>query len=442
MPVSLKLDRRTFLRGVGVTMGLPLLDAMQPRLSIAGDEGTPNIPSRMAFIFIPNGAVEKYWMPTGEGRDFEFSKTLAPLASFRDDLNILSHLCHEMGKPQGFAGGDHGRSSASFLTGAHPFVPNGDELPHGISVDQVAAMRLKPDCPFRSLELGVEPPIVTGSCDSNYHCGYFANISWRDFSRPMAKEVRPQFVFDRLFGSNPQERQRRLAERKSILDMVAADAKGLQQKLGKTDRRKLDEYFSGVRELERQVEFLAGSDAEPPEGFERPVETSPSSPEHIRQMYDLLALAFQINATRVSTLMLGNAQSDATYPESGTAVPHHAISHQPDQADVLQLIEQYHVEHFARFLAKLKSIPEGEGNLLDNSMIFYGSGLGNASEHSHDDLPAIVAGSAGGRIETGRHLVYPKNTPMANLFLSMLDLMGVEVNQLGDSTGRLDRFLA
>ncbi|MEZ6047731.1 MAG: DUF1552 domain-containing protein [Planctomycetaceae bacterium] len=402
------------------------------------------VPTRMAFMFVPNGVIQDDWKPVGEGSDFQFAKTMEPLQELRNDLNVLTNLCQDNGKAKGDGAGDHARASASYLTGAHPYKTSGADINNGISVDQVAAMQVGDRNFLPSLEIGIEGGRSAGSCDSGYSCAYSSKISWKTPSTPVAKETSPQLVFDRLFGSDAKAQGKRAALRKSVLDMVSDDARKLQKKLGQTDRRKVEEYFSSVRDLEKRLANQQNYKPVLPGDYVPPVGKPSDRTEHIRQMYDLLALAFQTDATRISTYMLGNAGSGASYPMVEVPEGHHQLSHHQKDADKmnkLQRIDQFHVTQFAYFLNKLKSIPEGEGTLLDNCMILYGSGLGDGNRHSHDNLPAILAGKAGGRIQTGRHLVYPEHTPMNNLYLSMLDLMGADVTGIGDSNGRLEHLL-
>ena len=430
-------------------MGLPLLEVMgngtSPLLAAStATDATPVTPTRMAFMFVPNGVIQEGWRPEGEGTAFEFAKTMQPLQAFKNDLNVFTNLCQDNGKAHGDGAGDHARASASYLTGAHPYKTSGADISNGISVDQVAALQVGGQTVLPSLEIGIEGGRNAGSCDSGYSCAYSSNISWKTPNMPVAKETKPQLVFDRLFGTSAQDRGKRAAARKSILDMVSDDARRLQQKLGKTDRRKVEEYFTSVRDLEKRIESRKNFNPVLPEGYQPPSGNPADKTEHIRQMYDLLALAFQTDATRISTYMLGNAGSGATYPMVDVKEGHHQLSHhqnEKDKVEKLQRIDQFHITQFAYFLEKLKSIPEGEGTLLDNCMILYGSGLGDGNRHSHDNLPVILAGNAGGRIQTGRHVVYAEHTPMNNLYLSMLDMMGADVTGIGDSNGRLEHLL-
>jgi hypothetical protein len=437
------LHRRTFLKGTGAALTLPMLEAMLPRTALAA--AAQAAPTRMAYIFFPNGAIMPDWTPTGTGREFELSKTLAPLADRKDDLLVISGLAHDKARANGDGAGDHARCSAAFLTGAQPKKTDGADIHLGQSVDQAAAEKIGHLTRLPSLELGIEGGRQAGKCDSGYSCAYVSNISWKSATTPMAKEIDPRAVFERLFGSSYEDAKAQAERnfyRQSILDFVADDASRLRKQLGQTDRRKMDEYFESVREIEQRIE-RAGDDsvvetpmpeADIPPGI--PKETA----QHIRMMYDLMALAFQTDSTRVSTLMLANAGSNRTYPEVDVKGGHHGLSHHRDDAEKIaqiQRIDQFLIEQFAYFLDKLKGIKEGDGNLLDHSMIVYGSGISDANRHRHEDLPVILAGRGSGTISTGRHMVLDKETPMNNLYLSLLDRAGANLDAFGDGTARL-----
>lgn len=433
------LSRRTVLRGLGVTMSLPFLEAMFPAKGFAANSS--DIPKRLAFVFFPNGAVMQKWTPTAEGSEYELTPTLQPLANVRSKLNVLSGLMQDNANAKGDGPGDHARSAAAFLTGAHP-NKKGD-IRVGISADQIAAEKIGQATRLPSLELGTEPNRTAGQCDSGYSCAYSSAISWKTESTPMAKEINPKLAFERMFGGSAEDRKqaaKRNFYRRSILDAVSADATKLQQKLGKTDRRKVDEYFQSVREIEQRIARAQAHEHDsPPPEIALPNGVPRDADEHIRLMFDLLAIAFQTDATRVATYMLANEGSDRQYSMVGLEEGHHTLSHHQSKEETLakiQKIDQYLVGRFAAFLEKLDSIPEGNGTLLDHSMIVYGSAIGDGNAHNHDQLPVLLAGRGGGTIQTGRHLVY-QQTPMNNLFLSLLDRMHAGVDQFGDSSGRL-----
>ena len=433
------IPRRTFLQGLGATMALPLLEGMQSATAATTATTTP---VRAAFVFFPNGAIMPSWKPTGSGTDYTLSKTLKPLEPYRSELNIFTGLAQDNGRAKGDGPGDHARCAASFLTGAHPYKTASANIRAGISVDQVAAERIGHQTRLPSLELGIERGRNAGNCDSGYSCAYSSNVSWKSATTPVAKEINPKLVFERLFGSNEGDeasREKHDLYRKSILDLVAADASRLKKRLGQTDRRKIDEYFTSVRELELRIERTAKAVKETPD-FTVPAGVPSDFQEYIRVMFDLLVLAFQTDCTRVSTFMLGNAGSNRAYRMVGVKEGWHSLSHHGGKEEkILQIkkIDKYLVTQFAYFLKKLQSVKEGDGTLLDNSMILYGSGLGDGNKHSHHDLPILLAGRGGGTIQTGRHVKFKNETPLCDLFLSLLDRVGANVKSLGDSSGRL-----
>lgn len=437
---QLFLPRRTVLKGAGVWMALPFLEAMWPARGFAA--GTSAIPRRLGFVFFPNGAIMEKWTPTGAGTDYELTPTLEPLSKVRGKINVLSGLMQDNANAKGDGPGDHARSAAAFLTGAHPNKKG--EIRVGISADQVAAEKVGQFTRLPSLELGTEPNRTAGQCDSGYSCAYSSAISWKTESTPMAKEIQPKLAFERMFGGSAEDRKeaaKRNFYRKSILDAVSGDAAKLQQKLGKSDRRKVDEYFSSVREIEeRIVRSQAQGNERPVPDIALPTGVPRDADEHIKLMFDLLAIAFQTDTTRVATFMLANEGSDRQYRMVGVEEGHHGLSHhqsKPDVMEKIQKVDRYLVSRFAAFLEKLDGIAEGDGTLLDHSMIVYGSAIGDGNAHNHDNLPVVLAGQGGGSIKTGRHIVYPNHTPMNNLFLSLLDRMDARTESLGDSNGRV-----
>lgn len=435
------LPRRTFLKGVGATMALPLLEAMLPARAWAA--ATAAAPNRMLFVFVPNGVIVPQWQPIGEGAAWQLSPTLEPLAKVKSKLCAISGLAQDNARAKGDGPGDHARSAAAFLTGAHPVKTAGADIRNGVSVDQVAAEKIGQYTKLPSLELGIEGGRNAGQCDSGYSCAYSNNISWKTATTPMSKEINPKSVFRRLFGDREEaaNRARRDAARQSVLDLVAADASKLNARLGQTDRRKLDEYFTSVRELEQRIErSQAETASRPMPNYPEPDGVPKEADEHIRQMFDLLHLALQTDSTRVATFMLANEGSNRSYPQVGVNDGHHHLSHhqnKQDWIDQLAKIDKYLITRFAEFLEKLDATPDGDGTLLDHSMIVYGSAIADGNRHSHNDLPILLAGRGGGTITGDRHLVYPTDTPLNNLFLSLLDRMGTPVDSLGDSTGRL-----
>lgn len=437
-----KLQRRTFLRGVGTTMALPLLEAMIPAKAWAAGATAPN---RLLCIFFPNGAIMPDWTPASEGADFALSPTLEPLAKVKSKLCVLSGLMQDNARAKGDGPGDHARSAAAFLTGAHPVKTGGTDIKVGMSVDQVAAEKVGKYTPLPSLEVGTEGGRSAGQCDSGYSCAYSNSISWKTPSTPMAKEINPKAVFQRLFGDQQAaaDRLRREAARKSVLDLVADDAARLSKKLGQTDRRKLDEYFTSVNEIEQRItRSQAEAASRPRPNMSQPDGIPKDTREHIRLMYDLLAVAFQTDSTRVATYMLANEGSNRSYASIGVNDGHHHLSHHQKKEDwiaSLKKIDRFFIEEFARFLEKLNETREGDGTVLDHAMIVYGSAIADGNRHTHHDLPILLAGRGNGSIAGGRHIVYPTETPLNNLFLSLLDRMDAGVDSLGDSTGRLGK---
>jgi hypothetical protein len=436
---SRRLSRRAVLRGFGTALALPWLEAM------AADKrrrGGP--PIRLAFLYVPNGAHMADWTPPEVGNGFSITPSLKPLAPFRRELLVVSGLAQDKARDHGDGPGDHARSMATFLTGVHPRKTDGANIRVGISADQVAAQTIGRDSRLPSLELGCDESAQSGNCDSGYSCAYSSNISWRSESMPMAKEVDPRLVFDRLFADGGpvaagSARALRQHYRKSILDLVADDARRLDARLGGVDRRKIDEYMTSIRELERRIES-ATTPSEPPPGAVRPSGPPSDYREHIRLMFDLLALAFQADVTRVATFTFANEASNRSYHFLGVADGHHDVSHHggdPEKQRRIGTINRFHVEQFAYFLGKLKAAREADQTLLDRSLIVYGSGISDGNSHDHANLPILLAGRGGGTVVPGRHLRFPGETPLNNLFLSLLDRVGAEVPYLGDSTGRL-----
>ena len=439
---SQPLSRRTFLRGTGTLMSLPLLNAMLPSNGLAAGP-TAAAPLRLGFVFFPNGAIMPSWNPNKDGSDYELSPTLAPLADLKSDLTVISGLAQDAGRAKGDGPGDHARSASSFLTGVHAVKTSGADIKVGISADQVAAQVVGKDMRFASLELGLESGRTAGSCDSGYSCAYSSTISWKSPSTPMPKEINPALVFERLFGSggdSAEQKAKRAKYRRSILDAVSGDASKLQDTLGQTDRRKLDEYFSSIREIELRLEQAQKSAELAKPDFTVPTGVPKELSEHMKLMYDLLVLSFRTNQTRVATYMLANEGSNRSYPMVGVSQGHHQLSHHRNDEKLMaqiQKIDQFLVEQFAYFLKKLKSTPEGEGSLLDHSLIVFGSGLGDGNRHDHGELPIVLAGHGSGTVKTGSHLKLSKETPLNNLFLSMLQRVGVKDERFGDSTGLL-----
>lgn len=429
------LPRRSFLKGMGATIALPFLDAMAPAYAPAA---TTKAPVRMAFVYVPNGIIMKQWTPTTAGSNFELPRILKPLEPFREDMLVMTGLAHRMGEG---SAGDHARAAATFLTGVAPKKTTSADIEVGISVDQVAAQAMAGKTRLRSLELGCEISRTVGSCDSGYSCAYINSMSWRGPSTPNPPETNPRLVFERLFGTlagnnDAQTRARMELDRRSILDSVTARTRQLMGEVGPSDRRKIDEYLSSIREIEGRIAVSAG-DQEAARDIEKPDGVPTGFVEHARLMNDLMLTAFRADITRVATLIYSKESSTRSYPELGFSDPHHPLTHHRNNPDFIEKVTQinsHHMEQFAHFLQKAKATPDGDGSLLDHSMVVYGSSISEGNGHIHTNLPVVMVGRGDGTLKTGRHIVYPE-TPMTNLYLSMLDKMGVHTEKLGDSTG-------
>jgi hypothetical protein len=433
------ISRRTVLRGMGAAVALPWLEAMSPAWGSPGGEP----PRRLAFLYVPNGKNMADWTPKAEGTDFELPFILEPLKDLKGDLLVLTGLTADKARPHGDGGGDHARALGAFLTGAQPRKTDGADIRAGISVDQVAAAAIGDRTRLSSLEIGCEAGSMAGNCDSGYSCVYSSTMVWKSATQPLPKDVNPKSVFRRLFGGgSAEERARVQAQRKSVIDLVREDTKELSGKLGRQDQQKLDEYVAAIRDIEDRMERAAKlPEVKPPEGAAPPAGIPPSYEEHIRLMGDLLVLAFQADVTRVATFVLANEGSNKPYPFIQVPEGHHDLSHHGnDRAKKAKIakINRFHVEQFAYLLGRLKTVKEGDGTLLDRSMVAYGSGNSDGNAHNHDDLPVLLAGRGGGSLRTGRHVRYRKETPLNNLWLALLERMGVKVASLGDSTGVLE----
>ena len=438
------LPRRTFLKGAGTAVALPLLDAMTPALAATGAAAAA--PVRLAIVYVPNGIVMKDWTPKMAGRDFEFTRILKPLEGFRKDLFVLSGLDDHNGNALGDGPGDHARAGAAILTGVHCKKTAGADIRNDISADQIAAKAVGAQTRLPSIELGCEDSRTVGNCDSGYSCAYTNSISWRGPTTPMPPEVNPRVAFERLFGTgdyslDPQARARRSDYRRSILDLVRQDTQQLTRSLGQADRRKIDEYLYAVREIEKQIVAAEKGDPEVKPSIEKPSGIPSTFTEYARLMFDLQLVAFQTDLTRISTLMLGREGSMRIYPEIDVPDPHHPLTHHRNNDEWIEKvtkINRLHTELFAYYLTRLKATKEAEGSLLDQSMVIYVSGLSDGNRHTHEDLPVLLAGHGGGTLKPGRHVVFKKGTPMTNLYLSLLERMGVRPESIGDSTGSLD----
>ena len=437
------LHRRTFLKGMGAAIALPALDAMTPALAARSRTGPA--PLRLAFTYAPNGVTMADWTPKAAGAGFEYSRILKPLEAFREDTVVLSGLAHKNGYALGDGPGDHARAAASYLTGVHPRKTAGADIHNGVSVDQIAAQHLSGKTRLSSLELGCDDSRTVGNCDSGYSCAYTNSLAWRSPTTPMPPETNPRLVFERLFGDldtslSPETRARRVLHRRSILDLVTARTTELMADLGPSDRRKLDEYLSSIREIEKRIERAEQDFTGMTPSIDKPTGVPVLYADYVNLMFDLQIVAFQTDSTRVVTMMLGREGSMRTYPEIGVADPHHPLTHHRNNPEWIEKVTQVntmHMELFAGFIKKLKATPDGDGTLLDHSAIVYGSGLSDGNRHTHDDLPVLIVGR-GGDLRLNRHIVYPKDTPMTNLYLTLLDRMGVRTESLGDSTGAIE----
>jgi hypothetical protein len=433
------LPRRTFLRGMGVSLALPLLDSMIPaRTLLAQTAARPA--TRLGFVYFPHGAIMNQWTPATEGAGFEFSPILKPLEPFRDQLNVVTGLAHAAADTTAV----HSLSPTTWLSGVRPKATQGVDAYAGVTADQIAARAIGQGTILPSLELASEDPsALFGSCDVDYGCIYLNTLSWATPETPLPMEINPRKVFERLFGQggSPAEREARVRQDRSILDAVRRDAASLQLRLGPSDRRVMSQYLDNVREIERRIQLAGSSQGERDlELPTRPAGVPFDYEEHVELMYDLMTLAYQADVTRVISFMVSREVTARTYPQVGVFEGHHSVSHHANRAEKIEQntrIQTYNVGAFSHFLERMRSTPDGDGSLLDHSLLLYGSNMSNSNAHDHFPLPNVVLGGASGRMRGGRHLRYPDRTPMTNLLLSMLDKTGVDLERLGDSTAPL-----
>ena len=439
------LSRRTFLRGVGATMALPLLDSMVPAFATIRDTAA-NPVSRLGAIYIPHGAVLDKWIPTSDGADYEMSPTLKTLAAFRDDVLVITNLENtpalvRAGEPLG----GHANIMGAWLSGVHAKPTEGADVLAGVTMDQLAARHFEKDTQLASLELGIEPTDLSGSCDVGFSCAYINTVSWKSPTTPLPVENNPRALFERLFGDSDTTdagaRLKRIKKDRSILDSVHAEVASLRRKLGLGDRSKLTEYLEAVRDIERRIQKAEEQGDRDLPLVERPTGAIPETfAEHVKLMMDLQVLAYQTDMTRVITFMMSKDITNRTYPEIGVRDPHHPLSHhqnKPESLEKLAKINVFHLEMFAYYLEKLQSTPDGDGSLLDHIMLLYGSGMGDSNAHTPRDLPILLAGGGTGQIKGGRHIRVPEGTPLSNLYLTMLNKLGVRAESIGDSTGQM-----
>ncbi len=435
------LPRRTFLRGMGATVALPLLDAMVPAMTAMA--ATPARPvRRLGYVFIPMGSDISRWTPPDEGMLTELSPILQPLEPVKDQITVLTNMELRNAYP-----GTHATSNSAYLSCAKAKLTESADYYLGTTVDQIAAREIGQDTQLPSLELGMDLLEIVGQCDDGYACVYQNNLSWSSPTTPLPYEAHPRLVFERLFGEggSAEERSRTLRKRASLLDRVRRDIQRLQKELGSSDRTKVDQYLQSVREVERRIQGAEDAAAEnPAPDMERPIGVPAAYADHVRLMFDLQVLALQADITRVITFQLARETSTRSYNEIGVPDPHHPLTHHgndPEKIARMSKINQYHVSLFAYLVEKLKATPDGDGSLLDHSMYLYGSGMGNPNAHDHINLPIMVAGGGDGRMKGGRHVTYADPTPLANLHLTLLEKAGVRMDSFADSQGKVDELL-
>ena len=432
------LSRRTMLRGMGTAIGLPLLDAMIPAFAPA--QATAPV-KRLGVVYHPNGIIYEQWLPTGEGRNFALSPTLKGLEPFKDKLIVVTGLSSDQAEPLGDGGGDHSRACGGYLTGVH--VKKSDSiLGNAISMDQIAAKEFEKHTQLSSLQMTADENSLLGSCDLGYSCAYSSTLSWLTPTLPLMAENNPRVLFERMFGASdstdPKVREARLRQDRSLIDSVNARVRELQGELGAGDTRKVDDYLASLRDVERRIQKAEEqSDKELPD-VPQPVGIPDSFEEHVGLLYDLQLLAFQSDLTRVTTFMYGREQTGRPYPQIGVPEPHHPVTHHkgdPVKMEKCAAIQRHHIKLFAEYLTKLQNTPDGDGTLLDNVMLLFGSGISNSDRHSHGPLPTFLVGGGAGTLKGGRHLIYPEHTPLTNLQLTLLHKLGIPAEKLGDSTG-------
>jgi hypothetical protein len=443
-------NRRGFLRGLGAAVSLPALEAFRPLMAqgvsraLATTES--GAPLRMAYLYIPNGVNMSHWRPNGTTASYKMGSTFEPMERHRKDFQIFTGFEQQFAAAGGDGPGDHARGTATFLTSARARKTAGSDINLGVSIDQVAARAVQNLTRLPSLELSADGVRKSGHCDSGYSCAYQFNLSWRSENQPMTPESKPRAVFERLFGAGDvRERAKsigmRQATKRSMLDFIEADAKALHRHLGRTDQHKLDEYLTGVREIEKQIEKIEAMGLPPDPGVGAPKGEPANYQEHLRLMFDMMVLAFKTDSTRISTFLMAHDGSNRSFKEVGVSDGHHNISHhqgKQDNLDKIAKIDRFYMEQLAYFLDRLKATEDVDGkSLLHNSMIVYGGCISDGNRHNHDDLPIVVAGNGGGAFKPGRHVELGENVPMANLYLRMLEEFGVKERRFGDSTGVL-----
>jgi hypothetical protein len=430
------ISRRSLLRGVGTTIALPLLDAMVPAFG-----ATPTPVKRLGVVYHPNGVIYDQWLPTGVGRNFQLSPTLKGLEAFKDQLIVVTGLASDQAEPLGDGGGDHSRACGTYLTGVH--VKKSDSnVENAISMDQIAARAFEKDTQLSSLQMTADENSLLGSCDLGYSCAYSSTISWLTPTLPLMAENNPRVLFERMFGASDSTdgavRGARLQQDRSLIDSVNDRVRQLQAKLGKSDNRKIDDYLTSLRDVERRIQKATEQSSRELPDVDQPAGIPDTFEAHVRLLYDLQLLAYQSDLTRVITFMYGREQTGRPYPQIGVPDPHHPVTHHqgdPVKMDKCAKIQRHHIALFAEYLEKLRKTPDGDGSLLDHSILLFGSGISNSDRHSHSPLPTFVVGGGAGTLRGGRHLLYPEHTPLTNLQLTLLHKLGLTAERLGDSNG-------
>ena len=438
-------SRRAFLRSAGALLALPALESVGFRAFAAAPKPVAP-PTRMAFLYVPNGVNVQEWFVSGEGENYQLSNTLKGLEPHRKNFSVITNLACAPGRAGGDGAGDHARATATFLTGCRAKKTAGSDIRVGQSVDQIAADQIGSRTRLASLELSTDGERSSGKCDSGYSCAYQFNLSWRTDTLPMAPEQDPRLVFERLFGiastgKDAAAAKKRLAQQKSILDFVLDDAKSLQKKISSSDNRKLDEYFASVRDIEERMEKAEKTARQLPPGVTPPASIPTNHGEHIRVMFDLMLLAFQTDTTRIATFMLAHDGSNRNFPDIGVTDSHHGLSHHqrdPQKLEKIAKIDRFYIDQLAYFMKRMSDLKDGDASMLDRSMVLWGSGLCDGDRHNHDHLPIILAGKANGTLNPGRHIALKEETPLTNLYLAMLHRMNVHAERVGDSTGVLE----
>ena len=434
------MSRRTVLQGLGATVALPLLDAMIPAFATAAT--TPGPVRRLGVVYHPNGVIYDKWLPEGAGAGFKFSPTLAGLEPFRDKLIVVTGLYSDAAEALGDGGGDHSRASGTYLTGVH--VKKSDSaVENGISMDQIAAKAFARDTQLASLEMMADDNSLVGSCDLGYSCAYSTTLSWLTPTLPLMAENNPRVLFERMFGSSDSTdarvRAARLSQDRSLLDSVNDRVHQLQQKLGRADSRKVSDYLTSLRDVERRIQKAEEQSSKELPDVLQPAGIPDNFEQHVRLLYDLQLLAYQSDLTRVITFMYGREQTGRPYPQIGVPEPHHPVTHHqndPVKMEKCTRIQRHHIALFAEYLEKLRHTPDGDGSLLDHVILLYGAGISNSDRHTHGPLPTLLLGGGAGALKGGRHLIYPEHTPLTNLQLTLLNKLGVAAEKLGDSTGQ------